>query len=76
VPNLLGLVSAAPELRTFFDLGWGFDVNTGKATPLWDVGIGATLPGRLFGFVPFYMGVDLGFGLGVWGVNVFTRLPF
>lgn len=76
VPNLAGLASAVPELRAFVDAGLGLDVNAGRSNLLWDLGLGVTLPGRWFGFVPFAFGLDVAVGGAGWRVNLFTGMAF
>jgi NTE family protein len=76
VPNLIGLASTTPELRAFFDAGLGLDVNAGRSSLLWNLGLGVTLPGRWFGFVPFAFGLDVAAGPVGWRVNLFTGIPF
>ncbi len=76
VPNLIGLASTTPELRAFFDTGLALDINAGRSSVLWDVGLGVTLPGRWFGFVPFAFGLDVAAGPVGWRINLFTGIPF
>jgi NTE family protein len=75
VGNLGGLVSSAPELRVFADLGWGLDVNAGSSQFLWNLGVGLNVPGRWFGFLPFNFGFDVAFGPPGVRLNLFTILP-
>ncbi len=76
VPNLVGLASATPEFRAFLDAGLGLDINAGRSSLLWDVGLGVSLPGRWFGFVPFAFGLDVAVGGAGWRINLFTGVPF
>lgn len=76
VPNLAGLASATPELRAFLDAGLALDVNAGRSTWLWDLGLGLSFPGRWFGFVPFAFGLDVAVGGVGWRINLFTGIPF
>ena len=73
--NLAGLLSAEPELRVFADVGLGLDVNRSEGRWLWDLGLGISLPGRWFGFLPFNFGADVAAGpVGV-RFNFFTAIP-
>ena len=73
--NLAGLVSADPELRVFADVGLALDVNRSEGRWLWDVGLGISVPGRWFGFLPFNFGADLAVGPAGLRFNFFTVIP-
>ena len=73
--NLAGLLSANPELRVFADLGLALDVNRSLAIWLWDLGLGISVPGRWFGFVPFNFGADVAAGPAGVRFNFFTAIP-
>jgi hypothetical protein len=71
----LGLVSAAPELRVFFDAGLAINVNRGSNFFLGSVGFGVYVPGQWIGFFPFGFGMDVAFGLPGARFLVYTKLP-
>ena len=73
--NVGGLLSAAPELRVFADLGLALDVNRSERQWLWDVGLGVNVPGRWFGFLPFNFGADVAAGPAGVRFNFFTAIP-
>jgi len=75
--DVLEVALIAPSVWAFVD-GARFDAGAGPTTA-WAVGVGAGLDGSLFGFVPFALGVDLGYGIatGTWrlGWRVGPRYP-
>ena len=73
--NLAGLLSADPELRVFADFGLALDVNRSEGRWLWDLGLGISLPGRWFGFLPFNFGADVAAGPAGLRFNFFTAIP-
>ena len=73
--NLAGLISADPELRVFADLGLALDVNRSEGQWLWDLGLGISVPGRWFGFLPFNFGADVAVGAVGLRFNFFTAIP-
>jgi NTE family protein len=72
--NLAGLLSAEPELRVFADAGLALDVNRSTASWLWDLGLGISVPGRWFGFLPFNFGADVAAGPAGLRFNFFTAI--
>ncbi|MFN3267144.1 MAG: hypothetical protein ACK41E_09940, partial [Deinococcales bacterium] len=76
LPSVAGILSAVPELRLFWDMGWALDVNIGQNQWLWSAGLGVNFPGAWFGFLPFGMGMDLAFSpVGV-RLIAYTALRF
>ncbi len=73
--NLAGLLSAEPELRVFADLGLALDIDRSQQRWLWDVGLGISVPGRWFGFLPFNFGADVAAGPAGVRFNFFTAIP-
>jgi len=63
---VLGTARLTPSTWLFADTAW-FD-DGGTLRSVWALGLGAGVEGRLFGFVPFALGFDLGYGLtaGTW----------
>ena len=63
---LLEAALITPSAWAFVDSAWFAD--TGSTRHAWAWGMGAGLDGRLFGFVPFTLGFDLGYGVtaGTW----------
>lgn len=52
----------APWAWAFADAA-AFDAGAGAPGSAWAFGVGGGLEGSLFGFVPFYLGIDLAYGL-------------
>ncbi len=73
--NVLGLLTAVPELRVFFDAGFAINVNQGSSLLLGSLGIGVYVPGQWFGFFSFGVGADIAFGLPGARVLVYTNFP-
>jgi NTE family protein len=63
---LLEAALVTPSVWVFVDSAWFGDA--GATRQVWAWGVGAGLEGRLFGFVPFTLGVDVGHGVtaGTW----------
>lgn len=59
---VLEAATIAPWAWAFVD-GALFDAGAEAPRSAWAVGVGAGLDGSLFGFVPFSLGMDLGYGL-------------
>ena len=61
----------APWVWAFVDAA-AFDAGPGSPGAAWAAGFGGGLEGSLFGFVPFFLGVDLAHGwpAGGWSVGV------
>ncbi len=73
LPSVAGIISAAPEIKIFFDSGWAFHLSSSQF--LWSAGVGAYLPGKWLGFFPFGFGFDFAFGtIGV-RLTAYTVLP-
>jgi NTE family protein len=61
LPSVAGVLSAAPEFRLFWDMGWALTLETNSSLFLWSAGVGVNLPGAWFGFLPFGVGMDFAF---------------
>jgi NTE family protein len=66
VRTVLGAAVVVPSVWAFVDAALFTDA--GALRNVWAVGVGAGVAGRLFGFVPFAAGFDLGYGVtaGTW----------
>lgn len=67
----LEVVTLSPALWLFGDLGYAPEVGLAPS-----VGVGIGLSGTFFGFLPFDLGVDLGFGLSTGDVRLTLRPAF
>lgn len=76
LPSVAGVISAAPEFRVFWDMGWALTLETNQSQWLWSAGLGVNFPGAWFGFLPFGVGMDLAFSpVGV-RLVAYTALRF
>ena len=67
----LEVVTLSPALWLFGDLGYAPEVGLAPS-----LGVGVGLSGAFFGFLPFDLGVDLGFGLNTGDVRLTLRPAF
>jgi NTE family protein len=74
LPSVAGVISAAPEFRLFWDMGWALSFGTSSNAFLWSVGAGINLPGAWFGFLPFGVGMD--FAISPVGVRLVAYTAF